>query len=217
MDRVLRLTCNLAWLGLSKEAFDHDKGCWRVPPRSFIPPGHQAQSLLFVGDGETATLRQFVYLEADSKGANYFANKANRAPLPINLSLDQFNLAVGEQIKASLSDAPVGDDVPTTPGEARARRRPRQTVATQAPNTDANGNLAPTGKSDRAFYVATLNANLTASGKVLAVETLGIVTRADLTDAAWNALVDLALVFDRIQEVDMQNADNGKASKPKAA
>jgi hypothetical protein len=215
--RALELFAHIEWAkanGMHAE-FNTDKGRWNIAPACLIPPGWiGAGDLVFLPDGKT--LRTTIELEADNKSAVYFISKPRMPMRNVSPSLSQFIYAMQFHVKAATN--PTVDTSPAEGTPETAKRAARQTVAktaettaaSDAPATDGNLDADKPANITNKTWACTQFANaLVVAAKFLAMDDMTNFARGDIGDAAWNAMVDIVVAYDRLQG----DADNGAQKK----
>lgn len=232
LDLALRLFVNVSWFKSQNPeavcAWDADARRWRIAPGAFVMPGFVAGGDLFM-DKATKGMRAYVYMESTEVTESYFVAKPRSAPVPINLSLDQFNYAIGKSIEAMRN--PTVDQSKDEATPSRQARAARQTaakdeatkVAAEAAeaakqkaidgeDSDTPEATAPELQGDRAWALGQYFRLVQSLERVLNLDVLADLSWIDHTKEAYNAITTVGMVIDR-----MNAKQDGKAKGKKVA
>ena len=90
----LRLACDLAWDGVTHEAYDHDRSAFGLHPLLWCPPDFTPQNeYLGVIQGDRFIPISVRYMAADDDTQMFYMNRPRMASIGFNLSMRQYQYA----------------------------------------------------------------------------------------------------------------------------
>jgi hypothetical protein len=196
VSRSLELIVHLAFMGLNTSSFDVERGQWRILPAMLITAGFKGSDDL--------TSQPFIYLEADTRDEYYFISKPRQAAKAVAPSLTHLEYAMRSIVEATHN--------PAAPTPEDAKRTPRQPVAKDGTTTTATDATATTSDDDEPGMDADKPANVTDQTYACAEFAKAVITaakwanhdgmrnakREDIGNAAFNSLMDLRTLCDRM-------------------
>jgi hypothetical protein len=213
LERALTLIIQLVFSGVGLDAFDTERGQWRIPSSMMILPDYEASVDLLKAP--------FVYLEADTKAGFFFIAREGFPPVAVTPSLTFVEKTVAAQIERAHNPlTPTVTDVgrkAQLPGskasDKTAAAKAGDTTSSDASADDEPGMDAdkPPTVTDQTFACEQFAKAVIMAEKWANHDGMRNAKRADIGQSAFNAITVLRTLQDRIIHAE-ERADNKLAA-----